>query len=219
MHLKLISVAIPPPPSPLLLRDRWRPRGRSPSRQSHVSMTAGLRAHVRLSPSLSRLCMHCRCVCPGGGRMGAIWPAWDNLGPSEPPQLRSTGVSDVWSLRVLAEPVLIAMPYPSVISHVRRVSFWPTFFALRWASVELGHTSPSRSLGLSCLSYICGFNYLLIQWPAFRAVGWSAGYNGLDRSVALGWSVNGSLHKQQQQLNLVARYETYVCTRVLVRRY
>ena len=42
---------------------------------------------------------------------------------------------------------------------------------------------------------------LLIQWPVPPGEGWSAGYNGLDRSVALGRSVNGSLHKQQQ-LNL-----------------
>ena len=67
----------------------------------------------------------------------------------------------------------------------------------RVAGCECKH---DQADGLSCLSYICVFNYLLIQWPVFRAVGWSAGYNGLDRSVALGWSVNGSLHKQQQQL-------------------
>ena len=41
---------------------------------------------------------------------------------------------------------------------------------------------------------------LLIQWPVPPGEGWSAGYNGLDRSVALGRSVNGSLHKQQLNL-------------------
>ena len=53
---------------------------------------------------------------------------------------------------------------------------------------------------------------LLIQWPVPPGEGWSAGYNGLDRSVALGRSVNGSLHKQQQTKSRAKNTKTHSST-------
>ena len=66
------------------------------SRQSHVSMTAGPQAHVKLSPSLSRLCMYRRCACPGGRRMGSDLASLGQPRASEPPLLYCTwGVGHV----------------------------------------------------------------------------------------------------------------------------
>ena len=77
--------------------------------------------------------------------MGASRPAWDDLGPSESPQLYIyRGVRRVDFERP-AKPVLVATPLPPMILRVRWVPIWMAFIALRWASFELAPDPEPRS--------------------------------------------------------------------------